>query len=728
MAGALALAFALLPVTTGHSQTAPVNAPLVRVLSADLGPMARLELAWPVPFHAQVSQGPRQLVLDFDQDFNSPFVGALRQRLGNWVTGIDKRARSLAITTRDDVQFAVQTEGNVLIVEITALPVRLDKGTGDGAGRGTARATLAPDRQTVQVTPAATITLTPPSSSQSRTAAAVTRSPRRTEASAPDVPAPVPGRMAIASPQLDGTAQQALGQLRLSGRRVAPAVSGGSVEQVSRSVTELILQPRVETMTTDAGAEIVFHWPKDVVVSPEAHARELVLRFAEPIDSAVAEGIAAQLPAWLASVSVGYDSMLIVANRAVDFGVGHAGSVTRVTLTPIAAQAAGDQRPEDIRLDVLRARLKARQGKTDAARTDLQGLQETAPENADVLVELATLEESVGSWRRAVGLYDRALSLEPNRRELASAKRALDREFGSQLRIDSDIQFVEGGDTQWITVGSGRFITSMTTEFGFRVENRLLDDDEVLRVTGVNQSVSEMHQRGEIYGAVELAPGHDLEVALLAGAGSPGLALQYDYRTPSTRTTLRGVAHKSYWDLVEGIVDGALQDSMSLRHEHQLSRRWFAQGEASVNRFGIDTIDTAATSVDLGGSVRYLVPWDVLDLNVGYTFSGRYVGAIETRRDANGNAFNPLPLTDTEFHSLDLSIGDAIGSDIRYNTFISLSVDRIGGGFGPSIGGELFWEITEDSQLGLRAGHSRVSGRGDDAVFTRFGGHLLVRF
>lgn len=709
----------------GHGQTAPVTAPLVRVLSADLGPLARVELAWPVPFHASVTQGPRQLVLTFDQDFNSPFVGALRQRLGNWVTGIDKRARSLAITTRDDVQFAVQTEGNVLIVEITALPVRLD----NGAGRVAGAVTLNPptDLSRPARNDTAVVSLTPPTA-VSRVS--VSRTPERlTAEAAPDVPAPVPGRMAIASPQLDDTARKAASQLRLRGRHVAPVTSSGSVEQVSRSLTDLILQPRVDTLKTHTGAEIVFHWPKTIEVSSEAYARELVLRFVEPIDSAVAEGIAEQLPGWLNSVSVGYDSLLIVANRAVDFGVGHDGAMTRVTLAESGSQAAvADQRPEDVRLDVLRARLKARQGQTDAARTDLQDLQKTAPDNADVLVELATLEESVGSWRRAVGLYDRALSLEPNRRELASARRALDREFGSQLRIDSDIQFVEGGDTQWITVGSGRFITSMTTEFGFRVENRLLDDDEVLRVSGVTEAVSEMHQRGEIYGAVELAPGHDVEVALLAGAGTPGLAVQYDYRTPKTRTTLRGVAHKSYWELVEGIVDGAVQDSLSLRHEHQLTRRWFAQGEASINRFGIDNIDTAATSFDLGGSVRYLVPWEVLDLNVGYTFSGRYVGAQETRRDANGTAFNPLPLTDTEFHSLDVSIGDAIGSDVRYNAFASLSVDRIGGGFGPSVGGELIWEMDEDWQLGLRAGHSRVSGRGDDAVFTRFGGHLLVRF
>lgn len=708
----LVLALILSPVSNGIGQSAAVDAPLVRVLSADLGPMARLEFSWPGPFHAEVSRSSRQLLLQFDQEFNSPFVGALRQRLANWVVGVDKRARSIAITTREDAQFAVQIDGNVLAVEITAQPARLDGGP---VGGTTTALTLQPPSAAARGNDRSrTVQLVPPGNSS--------------HARAPAVPAPAPDRDPLTERRLDEAAERALRQLRLKGPSVLPEVSSATVEQGSTTVTELVLQPRVETSSDATGADIMFHWPKSVTIEPEASARELLLRFAEPIDSGVADGIAEQLPGWLSSVSVGYDSMLIIATRPVNFGLGHEGSITRITLTGSGEEAIDGRSAEDLRLDVLRARLKARQGKTDAARSDLQDLQQTAPENADVLVELATLEESVGSWRRAVSLYDRALNLDPNRRELASARRSLDRENGSQLRIDSDIQFVEGGDTQWITVGSGRVITSMTTEFGVRVENRWLDDDQVLRVNGVTEAVSEMHQRGEVYGAVELAPGHDLEGTLLAGAGSPGAALRYDYRTPQTRTTLRLTLHRSYWELVEGIVDGALQDAIGLRHEHQLSRRWFAEAEASLNRFGIDNIETAATSFDLGGALRYRVPWEAADLTVGYTLSGRYVGGIETRRDANGNAFNPLPLTDTEFHSLDLSLGDAIGSDFRYNTFLSLSVDRIGDGIGPSIGGELFWEITEDSQLGLRAGHSRVSGRGDDAVFTRFGGHLLVRF
>ncbi len=712
----LVLALIMSPLTSGIGQSAAVDAPLVRVLSADLGPMARLEFSWPGPFHAEIDRTDRQLVLRFDQEFNSPFVGALRQRLANWVVGIDKRASSIAITTRQDAQFAVQIDGNVLAVEITARPARLDGRTADDAT--TALNLQPPGAATQGAARDRSVVLVPPGASRQISS----------KARVPAVPAPVPNRDPSVQRRLDAAAERALKQLRLDGPSVPPEVSSATVEQGSTIVTELVLQPRVEVASGAAGADIMFHWPKTVTIEPEASERELLLRFAEPIDSGVADGIAEQLPGWLSSVSVGYDSMLIIATRPVNFGLGHEGAVTRITLTEAGQDAADGRSVEDLRLDVLRARLKARQGKTEAARSDLQDLQQTAPENADVLVELATLEESVGSWRRAVSLYDRALNLDPNRRELASARRSLDRENGSQLRLDSDIQFVEGGDTQWITVGSGRVITSMTTEFGVRVENRWLDDDEVLRTNGVTEAVNEMHQRGEVYGAVELAPGHDLEGTLLAGAGSPGAALRYDYRTPQTRTTVRLTLHRSYWELVEGIVDGALQDAIGLRHEHQLSRRWFAEAEASLNRFGIDTIDTAATSFDIGGALRYRVPWESADLTVGYTLSGRYVGGIETRRDANGNAFNPLPLTDTEFHSLDLSLGDAIGSDFRYNTFFSLSADRIGDGIGPSIGGELFWEITEDSQLGLRAGHSRVSGRGDDAVFTRFGGHLLVRF
>lgn len=234
-------------------------------------------------------------------------------------------------------------------------------------------------------------------------------------------------------------------------------------------------------------------------------------------------------------------------------------------------------------------------------------------------------------------------------------------------------------------------------------------------------------QRGEIYGDWEFTPGQRAELALLASAAGPGIGLGWSWRTPFSLTTVEGNWHRAYWELVEGLADDAVQDSLRLDHERRLGRRWSGQAHLGLNRFGIDGIATAATSLDLGFGLRYQVPWDAVDLSLGYSMEARYVGGVESRRDGVGVVFQPMPLTDTEIHSLDAAIGDAIGAEWRYSAFFSLSADRFGG-LGPGIGGELVWDPARDVQLGLRAGHSRVSGRGDDAVFTRFGGHLLVRF
>ncbi|MEC9345262.1 MAG: hypothetical protein VYB54_03480 [Pseudomonadota bacterium] len=664
----LALVLSVLPSPSLHADTARADAINVDVLPSDLGAIAQISFLWPHPFRATASQSGRTLELRFDQAFNAPYLGALRQRLGQWIALIDKQSHSVTLTASQDVLFDVRTQDNTLVVEMTPAVE---------PARPLARPLDAPK-------------LTPPST-------------------------------AVAA----GTPPAARG-LRLT-RKPFDEIVGHTISQGLETRAELTLAPSVATHRTETGAEILFNWAHNVTLDSEVDGRELVLRLDNPVDGTMVESLAKDLPDWLESVSAGYDTILLVARSGVGYAVRHDGMTTRVALQPGAAATVGEAASDDVRLDILRARLKARQGDTSGAREALGALRAGNPENSDVLVELASVEESVGGWQRAISLYDRALSLDPDRRDIATSVDALDREHGSRVRIDADGQFVKDGDVQWIVRAAGRAITGETTWLGFRAENRWLDDDVVRRANGAVQAVSTTVQRGEIFGDWEFMPGHRAEAALLASAGGPGLGLGWNWRTPHSLTTLSGSWNRAYWELVEGLADDATQDAVRLDHEQRISRRWSGQVHVGLNRFGIAGIDTAATSLDLGGGVRYAIPWDYMDLSVGYSVDARYVGGVESRRDGGGVVFQPMPLTDTEIHSIDLVTNDAIGTDWRYSAFVSMSVDRFGG-VGPGLGGELVWEPVRDVQMGLGAGHSRVSSRGDAAVFTRIGGHLLVRF
>lgn len=697
------LACAVVLPSAISAQHAPVDAPRVSVLAADLGSMATIELTWPGAFRFQAASDSRILVLDFAAPFNAPDIAALRQRLGGWLSNIDKTGRQLRLTAREDVHFRVLRGERNLTVELTwatgILPTRRPDIAVDG------RIVLTPpDQQNRQVQPAAP---------QPR-AAPPAPSTRRVSDQ------PGPGK-------LDDAAKEAIKRLRRSSSLSAPVVTAHFVTTQKFQAAKAA-PPRLTAEASDDDAVMVIDWARTAVVETESEQGELLLRLDQPVDPKIVEGLAAKLPEWLESASTGYDSLLFVARPGVAFEVQHVGRITHIRLSRIATDENAAKSPEDLRLEILRARLKARRGNTDEAKEKLADLQDKNPENADVLVELASIEQSVGSWRRASGLYQRALSLDPDRRDLASARRALDRENGSQIRLDWDYQQVQDGDLQIPIVATGRFLPTERLDAGFRLENRYLDDNEVLRVNGVAQAVTVNRQRGEIYVGVSPASGQRLEGALLGSPGGPGAALRYSFQTPDTLTSVNAIFNQAYWELVEGIVDDGVQDRIGIRHEHQFSRRWSGDAGIGLNRFGIDPISTAATTVDLSASIRYLIPWEAADVTVGYSVNAQYVGTVETRRDANGNAFNPMPLTDTEIHSLNASLSDVFLDDWRYVLFGSLSSDRFAGGIGPSVGGELYWAPTDDIELGLRAGHSRISGRGDDAVFTRFGGHLLVRF
>ncbi|WP_416896493.1 MAG: tetratricopeptide repeat protein [Minwuia sp.] len=707
---ALAAAGAAMPsAAQTQRELAPISAPRVSVLSADLGPMARIELTWPVHFDVQSTDDRRLLVLTFDQPFNAPDLGALRQRLGNWIAGISKSADRIEIRAAQDVFFDVYKDRRQLTIEMTYASNFLPGIAG--------RRNPGVDR----------IELTPPG------------------AAAPQTPGPTARQQAVAAPPppperpddppagaIDDRAREAADRLRISGERRSGSLSRSQASQ-SVTVTDSFVShmEAVSRVSVEIGADnarIDIDWLRPVGVTASEEGRELLLRLDRPLEEGLTDGLAEKLPDWLQGVSTGYDTVLLIGEADVRFETEHAGANTSILLRRASAEEGAGRDASDVRLDILRARLAARQGETGEARQKLESLQTENPDNADVLIEMASIEASVGSWRRASNLYDRAIGVDPQRRDAAAASRALDREFGSQLRLDIDYQQVKDGDLQIIGVLSGQFLPTDMIDAGFRFENRYLDDDQVLRANGVTEAVTIHRQRGEAWIGGSPSSGHRVEGALLGSAAGPGAALRYNYRTPDTLTGISATWNRAYWDLVEGIADDAAQDRLVLSHERQLNPRWSANGEVAVNRYSIDDIDTAATSLDLSAAVNYLVPWEAADLSVGYSFDGQYVGSIETRIDANGNAFNPLPLTDTEFHAINVSLGDVIGEDWRYLVFASFSLDRVGDGIGPSVGGELIWEPDEDFQFGLRAGHSRVSGRGDDAVFTRVGGHLLVRF
>lgn len=687
-----------------EAQVAPVDAPRVSVLAADLGSMATIELTWPTAFGLKAASDQRVLVMDFDTPFNAPDIAALRHRLGAWVSSIDKTGRQLRLTSREDVHFQVLRDARRVTIELTYA-------TG-----------ILPTRQ-AEIPTEGRIVLTPPGQSAAQPQRTVRSAPRAAP-TAPPVPA---ARSTSDEPVMDDAAKDAIRKLRRSSSLDQSVVSADFVSGMVFQAAKLA-SPQLTAESSKGEANLEIDWAQPVSVQVENNGDELLLRLDRPVVPELVQGLAEKLPEWLASATTGYDTVLLVARPGSVFEVSQGEQITRVRLSAVASTDADGKSPEDLRLEILRARLKARQGKTGAAKEKLADLQTDNPDNADVLVEMASIEQSVGSWRRATGLYQQALSLDPDRRDLASAKRALDRENGSQIRVDWDYQQVEDGDLQIPVVLSGRFLPTDMLDAGFRLENRYLDDDQVLRVNGVNQAVTVNRQRGEIYLGGSPASGHRLEGALLGSLGGPGAALRYTFQTPDTVTSVNAIWNQAYWELVEGIVDDGVQDRLGIRHERQFTRRWSGEAGIGLNRFGIDNISTAATTVDLSAAIRYLIPWEAADLTVGYSLNAQYVGTLETRRDANGNAFNPMPLTDTEIHSLDVSVSDVFLKDWRYVVFGSLSTDRFAGGIGPSIGGELVWSPTDDVELGLRAGHSRISGRGDDSVFTRFGGHLLVRF
>lgn len=698
--------------TETPATSAVLNAPRVNVLMADLGPMARIEFHWPQKFLARADTGRQRIDLFFDQPFNAPDLGALRQRLGHWITGISKQANTISLTLRDSAGIETYTDGNVLVVELmqTAFPAT------------TPSAVLKPVRLT-RPAKKTTATLVPPS---------------QRPAKADNGP-------------VTNARDQAKSRLRLSRQRVTTSVT----TTFDRQRAELVVQgsssspannaPAVEVAENKSGVtvsgeripsqlQLQINWGRNVGLTTDISGRELLIRTDRPLDPDAFSKLGATYPEWLTGVSTGYDTLLFVARNDVAYDVTHSGSRTRINIRPVtastgtAAPQSTSEKQTATRLELLRARLKARQGKTDTARKKLEKLRADNPKNNDIALELASLHRSVGSWRSASGLYDSILARTPGQFDAAQGRSEIRKQHADRIRIDHDAQFVEDGDEQQITVISGHVNVAKQLRLGLSVENRHLDDDQVQRVNGAITAENLSRQRGEFYAQYETAPGQRVTGAVLIGPASPGLSLGYTWQSAVSQLTVQGDWHRAHWDFVEGIVDNAVRDGIGMRYSRQLDQRWSAELALGYNRFSIDTIDNAATTISTEASVNYLLPIDGIKATIGYSVSGQYLLTVEKRLNQGGDLFRPLPATSSEIHSLNFSVAHRFSDTVFARAFASLSRDRYEIGLGPTFGGELNWEISQSMEMGLRGSHSRISGRGDQAVFTRLGGFLLYRF
>ena len=540
----------------------------------------------------------------------------------------------------------------------------------------------------------------------------------------------------------------------------------------------------VETSSTDTSARVRFSWSERVTAKATAEGEAVVVTFDRDVDPAAVRDTAKMLPAWIESAEgkgrelrlvpkPGRRATVSVLPRGIEVRL--AGSRTPPSVSPPSAMTPAPQPPgpsaarndpaapmigavtvvsrgaavpaasappsptatpdppvdaeaaaQARRLRLTQARLMMETGDAEGAKAELERLLAEVPSAIEVMTSLASVETQLGGWRRAVGLYDRALDLNPDDPSLVRAKAELLREHGPRIRLDLDHRKVRDADRQIVAKAAGEGLAGSSL-VGFALEANDLNAPVVRRQNGTIESFDGKRFRGEGYVVVDHDGGGLTRFSAIGGTGIVGGAVRHTRPLAEGTFRLGLIAQDPYWDVVDGLVNEARTDRAQIAYERLLGTSWRVAGRLAAGRYGIKGDTDVAHFIGPAFEVAYTAIPGPPSLTVAYGFDAEYLGSRQTAIDALRLEYPLLSVVSREVHSGTLGFSGSFSPALRYNLFGGYAYDRLNSA-GPFFGVDVAYEPYTSFELGLAASHSLTASRGTDATLTRFGGYLLWRF
>lgn len=457
--------------------------------------------------------------------------------------------------------------------------------------------------------------------------------------------------------------------------------------------------------------------------------REMKISFAQPIDGK--SPLSSTEHSWIEKTDAAYDSVTISAKPG--FVVRFVPTTSdQFAVVPAQAQSLTPQaefdRQQDLRLQMLYARIEQETGQTDRARQRLATLQGYYPNDAQVLTYSANTEIAAGNTMTGIELLQKVQAIQPENQDIGRMINDLRKQARRNfVKIDHEYRSVGENDEQ-ITTLSGAVQVNDRFEMGTVLKNDNLDTYQIRRASdGLIGNYDASRQQAEIYGNYYYNDSSRLRVSGFTNNDTPGAGLYYAFNNPmGGRTELMAEFHRPYWDFAEAVLEHANRDQLGVRHNAMINPTLSAGAEVSLNRYNLKVKDDVMQTGLIRASLMQRVNQSPY-VGVGYGFDGEYkIGNRDRSTDALGADYYLFPLRTREVHF----VSGLISGDITPTTHGLLTagyaVDRFGEN-SPVVEGRITQDITDDVEAGVRARYG-VQANDTSASATNIGAHLQYKF
>jgi predicted Zn-dependent protease len=471
-----------------------------------------------------------------------------------------------------------------------------------------------------------------------------------------------------------------------------------------------------------------------------SNGREMRIGFNAPLEKSPFAANQFDQLAWVERSEVGYDSVTISAKPGVivrfEPTAHDAFMVVPQAVEEISPQVE-NQRQQDLRLQLLYARIENETGQAERARQRLTVLQQYYPGDPQLLSYKAGVESAHGNRKEAVALLQQAQTYAPENEDigqmLSDIQRApvsYGRPMGQQfIKLDGEYRRY-GKPREFITTLSGMAHAGNNNEIGFTLQNDTMDPRAILDPkTGLTTDKDKSFQAGELYLAHYFDNGVRVQGSLFGDGNTAGAGGYVAFNNPLGRTELLGEYHKYYWDYPEAVYDYANRDRIGLRHYATVGRVTTLGVETSLNNYNIEVGDEQAQTGLLRLSLVHQLQAQTATqpyFGVGYGFDGEYLFDTPESRTVNGLTYRPFSFRDREVHFLSGIYRDNWTPTTHALIVAGYAYDRLNED-GPSAEARITQDLTADWELGVRGRYGiESSAENSDAV--NLGAHLKYKF
>lgn len=478
-----------------------------------------------------------------------------------------------------------------------------------------------------------------------------------------------------------------------------------------------------------------------------SQGREMKISFNAPIEDRAPINLAeVKKLGWVEHAELGYDSMTVSAKPGYVVRYVPTNSQQFQVVPAVATQLSPDaeaQRQQDLRLQLLYARIEQETGQTERAKQRLAVLQQYYPQEPQLIGYTASIAAAEGDTSGAIDQYVLAQSLSPDNEDYARVVRDL-RSGGSGRNIGVN-QFVKidheyrnyGANHEQITTLSGAVKAGNGLEVGANIMHDYVNPKGFQDpADGLATTTSKSFWAGELYLAKYLDSGNRVQASLFANEDTPGAGLYYAFNNPLGRTELLGEYHKPYWDFPEAVYGLATRDRVGAKHYSQVNPTLGFGAEVSLNNYNVEVADSAAKTALVRLSLQQQLQKQTADqpyLGIGYGFDGEYLLDNREKRLVNGTGpglYRPFPIRTRENHQITGIYRDD-WTDSTHALFLAGYLYDRYGEHGPVVEGRVTQDINDKVEAGVRARYGvAASANGstteDDAV--NLGAHLMYKF